>query len=170
MIEKLKESIPGLVVVVDRPATEQAPWWVDLELNGHSASIEWRPGLGFGVSSSDSTVLGEGSDEVYPDVQATLERTTKLFLDRERTRPPERAALRELRGTRKMSQADLAERLNVRQAAISKLEARPNVGIDTLRSAIEAMGGHLELRARFSDEIFEIAQSRRARPKSDKHR
>jgi len=45
----------------------------------------------------------------------------------------------------------LAEALNVQQPSIAKLERRTDMYVSTLRSHIEAMGGQLEIIARFPD-------------------
>jgi len=59
--------------------------------------------------------------------------------------------LNELRNARGLSQKMLAEALNIQQPAIAKLEKRTDMYISTLRSHIEAMGGELEVIARFPD-------------------
>lgn len=59
--------------------------------------------------------------------------------------------LHELRRARGLSQEALAATLKVRQASISKLERRADMYISTLRAHIEAMGGELEIIARFPE-------------------
>jgi DNA-binding XRE family transcriptional regulator len=59
--------------------------------------------------------------------------------------------LQELRLARGLSQETLATTLKVRQASISKLERRTDMYISTLRAHIRAMGGELEIVARFPD-------------------
>jgi len=59
--------------------------------------------------------------------------------------------LQELRLARGLSQEALAATLKVRQASISKLERRADMYISTLRAHIRAMGGELEIVARFPD-------------------
>ena len=59
--------------------------------------------------------------------------------------------LQELRHAKELSQVKLAEALHVNQAAISKLERRTDMYISTLRSYIKAMGGELEVIAKFPD-------------------
>jgi transcriptional regulator with XRE-family HTH domain len=66
--------------------------------------------------------------------------------------------LQELRRARHLSQEQLAEILQVRQATISKLERRTDMYISTLRSYIQAMGGDLEITARFPDGDIRINQ------------
>lgn len=59
--------------------------------------------------------------------------------------------LHELRQARGLSQQQLAELLHVQQPAIAKLERRTDMYLSTLRQHIEAMGGELEVVARFPD-------------------
>lgn len=60
-------------------------------------------------------------------------------------------ALHELRRARGISQEKLAKILHIKQPNVAKLEKRADVYISTLREAIEAMGGHLDVVARFPD-------------------
>jgi predicted transcriptional regulator len=57
--------------------------------------------------------------------------------------------LHQLRQALKLSQEKVAEELGVTQAAVSRLEHRPDLFVSTLRRFIEAMGGQLEVRAHF---------------------
>jgi len=59
--------------------------------------------------------------------------------------------LNDLRYARGLSQKMLAEALNIQQPAIAKLEKRTDMYISTLRSHIKAMGGDLDIIARFPD-------------------
>jgi len=59
--------------------------------------------------------------------------------------------LNELRNARGLSQKMLAEALHIQQPAIAKMEKRADTYISTLRSHIEAMGGRLDIIARFPD-------------------
>jgi ribosome-binding protein aMBF1 (putative translation factor) len=59
--------------------------------------------------------------------------------------------LNELRQARGLSQKALASILQVEQPAIAKIERRTDMYISTLRSHIEAMGGELEIVARFPE-------------------
>jgi predicted transcriptional regulator len=66
--------------------------------------------------------------------------------------------LSELRDTLKVRQGDLAERMKVSQAAISKLEKRNrNIHVDQLRSIVSAMGGYLIIIADFHDRRIELS-------------
>ena len=65
--------------------------------------------------------------------------------------------INELRRARGLSQKVLAQALDVQQPAIAKMEQRTDMYISTLRSHIEAMGGELEIVARFPDGSVKIS-------------
>jgi len=58
-------------------------------------------------------------------------------------------ALHELRQARGRAQADLAQDLHVGQPAVAKMEQRTDMYVSNLRRYIEALGGKLEIIARF---------------------
>lgn len=64
--------------------------------------------------------------------------------------------MHELRQAKALSQAELAETLNINQAAVSKMENRADMYISTLRNYIRALGGDLEIVARFPEGIVRI--------------
>ncbi len=66
-------------------------------------------------------------------------------------RAAELATLRDLRRAMELTQEDLATKLHVRQDSVSRLEKRSDMLLSTLRGYVEAMGGRLELVARFPD-------------------
>lgn len=66
--------------------------------------------------------------------------------------------LSELRRARQMTQETLAELLDTSQPEISKIERRTDVYLSTLRRYIEAMGGELEIVARFPEGAVRINQ------------
>jgi predicted transcriptional regulator len=68
----------------------------------------------------------------------------------------EKMELAELRRALKLSQQELAQTLQVGQAAIAKIEKRTDMYVSTLRRFIEAMGGELEIVARFPDHAVRI--------------
>jgi transcriptional regulator with XRE-family HTH domain len=67
-------------------------------------------------------------------------------------------ALQELRRARELSQAQLAEALGEKQPNISQLEQRTDMYVSTLRKYIEAMGGELDIIARFPEGAIRIRQ------------
>ena len=66
--------------------------------------------------------------------------------------------LQELRQAHQMSQERLAELLSTKQANVSRMERRTDMYISTLRSYIEAMGGELDIVARFPNGEVHINQ------------
>lgn len=75
------------------------------------------------------------------------ERATEL-----RAETLEEIRLYELRRGEAVSQTEIAERLDITQAAISKFENADDVRVSTLREYLEALGARLELIAVFDDE------------------
>jgi ribosome-binding protein aMBF1 (putative translation factor) len=69
----------------------------------------------------------------------------------------EEMPLHELRQARGLSQKMLADVLHVQQPSIAKMEKRTDMYLSTLRSHIEAMGGELEVIARFPDGSVKIS-------------
>ncbi len=59
--------------------------------------------------------------------------------------------LQELRKAMKLTQEQLAEMLDIRQATIAQTEKRRDLMLSTLRSYVEAMGGKLCLTVEFPD-------------------
>src|SRR5260370_40321556 len=83
---------------------------------------------------------------------------TKGFTPARRARAAAKAAalreemtLEELRKARDLSQEEIAQALAVGQPAVAKLEKRKDMHISNLRRYIEALGGKLEITARFPD-------------------
>lgn len=70
----------------------------------------------------------------------------------------EEMPLQELRQARQLSQEALAAALGANQSSVSKLERRADMYVSTLRSYVEAMGGQLEILARFPDGEVRIGQ------------
>lgn len=68
--------------------------------------------------------------------------------------------LAELRQALQMTQETLAELLETSQPEISKIEHRTDVYVSTLRRYIEAMGGDLQIIARFPEGKVSINQFR----------
>jgi DNA-binding XRE family transcriptional regulator len=59
-------------------------------------------------------------------------------------------ALGEVRRSRSVTQVELAKRLDVAQATVSKFE-KSNPAVSTVRRYVEALGGHLQMIAVFDD-------------------
>ncbi|CAD2259625.1 MULTISPECIES: XRE family transcriptional regulator [Pseudomonadaceae] len=87
--------------------------------------------------------------KMSPEAQARVEAKAQELLAE--------MPLNELRQARGLSQKMLAELLHVQQPSIAKMEKRTDMYISTLRSHIEAMGGQLEVIARFPDGSVKIS-------------
>ncbi len=61
-----------------------------------------------------------------------------------------------LRKARHQTQVAVAGKLNIPQAAVSRLERRSDVLVSTLRDYVSALGGRLEVHAVFPDGDFEL--------------
>jgi transcriptional regulator with XRE-family HTH domain len=70
----------------------------------------------------------------------------------------EMMVLKELRQAMHLSQKKLAATLSVDQANVSQIESRTDMFISTLRSYINAMGGELDIIARFPEGEVRIMQ------------
>jgi transcriptional regulator with XRE-family HTH domain len=63
----------------------------------------------------------------------------------------QRMALDELRNAKQLTQADMAELLDVPQSSISRIEQRADMYLSTLRNYVQAMGGMLQIQAVFPE-------------------
>ena len=95
-----------------------------------------------------STLMDGMSEERRREVR---ERADALLLN---------MALRELRQSRSITQQDLAGRMGVSQAALSKMENQQDITVGTLRRILAAMNGRLKLIAEFPDGETVIDQFR----------
>lgn len=67
--------------------------------------------------------------------------------------------LQELRtNVTNFNQDDVAELLSVTQGYISKLERQDDMLLSRLYAYVEALGGNVEIRAKFSDQVVKIGQ------------
>lgn len=55
------------------------------------------------------------------------------------------------------TQENVAERMNVTQSNVSHFERNPNIFLRSLASYVEALGGRLEIRAVFPDQVVTLA-------------
>jgi DNA-binding Xre family transcriptional regulator len=66
-------------------------------------------------------------------------------------------ALAQLRNSRDVTQIELAAQLGITQGNVSRIEGRSEIYLSTLRSYIEALGGHLEITAVFGKDRIPVA-------------
>jgi DNA-binding XRE family transcriptional regulator len=65
--------------------------------------------------------------------------------------------IKQLRESMKVTQAQLAKRTGIKTPNLSRLERQKDMQIATLRKIVTALGGKLELVARFDDTAVRIA-------------
>ncbi len=63
----------------------------------------------------------------------------------------EHVTLQALRKAHELTQVKMAQKLNVKQESISRLEKRSDMLLSTLRGYLEAMGGELDITVRFKN-------------------
>lgn len=85
----------------------------------------------------------------YKELQAKMDPAARAENKRRVQEELQRMALEELRSARQLTQADLAEMLDVPQSSISRIEQRADMYLSTLRNYIQAMGGELRIQAVF---------------------
>lgn len=78
-----------------------------------------------------------------PDRKARIKELKRAMLDA--------MALAELREARAITQMEMAGRLGIHQGNVSRMEHRHDLYLSTLREYVAALGGDLELVARFPD-------------------
>ncbi len=93
----------------------------------------------------------------FAELRARMSPQSRARSDAEARAMLAEMALHELRKARGLSQQELAEVLKVQQPSIAKIEKRTDMYISTLRSHIEAMGGRLEVVARFPEGSVRIS-------------
>jgi DNA-binding transcriptional regulator YiaG len=83
-----------------------------------------------------------------PEAQSAAE-AQAVTLDKE-------MGLAEVRRALQLSQEEIAQTLQVGQGSVAKMEKRADMYVSTLRRFIQAMGGELEIVARFPEHAVKI--------------
>jgi DNA-binding transcriptional regulator YiaG len=92
----------------------------------------------------------------FADLRARMSIESKAASAVEASRLDEEMDLVELRKAMKLSQDELAQTLQIGQGSVAKIEKRADMYVGTLRRFIEAMGGELDIIARFPDHSVKI--------------
>ena len=71
--------------------------------------------------------------------------------------------LSEVRKRTGQSQQEIADTLGIKQPSLSKLEKQADMQISTLRKIVQALGGELEVLAKFPKATFKLGQFASAR-------
>ena len=93
----------------------------------------------------------------FSDLRAGMSTSARQKADSKTQAMLAEMPLNELRQARGLSQKMLAEVLHVQQPSIAKIEKRTDMYLSTLRSHIEAMGGKLDVIARFPEGCVRIS-------------
>ena len=78
--------------------------------------------------------------------------------------------LSEIRRLRGKSQREVAAAIGIKQPSLSKLEKQSDMQISTLSKIVEALGGELEVRAKFPKGVVKIDQFGQPRRQPKPHR
>jgi DNA-binding XRE family transcriptional regulator len=87
----------------------------------------------------------------YKELQEKMDPASRADNTRRVRDELQRMALDELRCAKRLTQADMAEMLDVPQSSISRIEQRADMYLSTLRNYVHAMGGVLQIQAVFPD-------------------
>lgn len=156
LVERIAQRLQGALLEVDGPAEAGGAFFLNVTWSGRHVAVEYRPGRGYGVSAEQDLGFGQGPDEVLASAEDAERRVLQLLREDGHTVPSAGRRLRELREHRDVTQAELAGLLGIGQAAVSKLERREDLSLNSLRRFIEALGGTLEITAHFPDGAFPV--------------
>jgi DNA-binding transcriptional regulator YiaG len=92
----------------------------------------------------------------FAELRARMAPAAQAKAEAEALRLEEEMDLAEVRRALKLSQDEIAQTLQIGQGSVAKIEKRADMYVSTLRRFIEAMGGQLEIVARFSDHSVKI--------------
>jgi hypothetical protein len=147
VIEGLKQET-RLAFEIDRPADTAGEWWLDLEVDGMPTNVSWQSGRGFGVFTSEPG-FGGRPNELYEEPRDAVVRLLQMAAHWRKERKCYALSLREVRQLVGETQSQVAEALATDQARVSRLERPGDMKISTLIGYLSALGGTLEVRARF---------------------
>lgn len=94
----------------------------------------------------------------FRDLTKRLPAARRAHIDEKAAALNTALTLHELRKARSVSQEELAKKLAVGQPAVAKIERRSDMYVSNLRRYVEALGGTLEISARFADGAVTISQ------------
>ena len=92
----------------------------------------------------------------FAELRARMTPAARAQSEAEALRLEEGMDLAEVRRALKLSQDEIARTLQIGQGSVAKIEKRADMYVSTLRRFIEAMGGELEIVARFPDHAVRI--------------
>lgn len=88
--------------------------------------------------------------KTFSSLKAKMSPASQKDIEEKTTQLLKEVLLFELREKLHVTQEDMASRLNTKQANISRTERRRDMKLSTLKKYIEALGGELDIVARFA--------------------
>jgi len=95
----------------------------------------------------------------FAELRARMSPRARAAAEAQALRLDEEMGLAEVRRALQLSQEEIGRALQIGQGAVAKIEKRPDMHVSTLRRFIEAMGGELEIVARFPGRTVRIRQA-----------
>ena len=92
----------------------------------------------------------------FAELRARLSPEARAKAEAEAQRLGAERDLAEVRRALKLAQEEIGQTLQIQQGSVAKIEKRADMYVSTLRRFIEAMGGELEIVARFPDHAVKI--------------
>ena len=92
----------------------------------------------------------------FAELRARMSPEAKAKAEAEAQHLGEEMDLAEVRRALKLSKEEIGQALQIKQGSVAKIEKRADMYVSTLRRFIEAMGGELEIIARFPDHAVKI--------------
>jgi DNA-binding XRE family transcriptional regulator len=94
----------------------------------------------------------------WPDLYGGIPAERRARIEAKVAQDMAEMPLAEMRRARELTQQQIARNLEVNQAWVSKVERQIDMYVSTLRSYVEAMGGELDIIARFHDGAVRVRQ------------
>lgn len=92
----------------------------------------------------------------FAELRARMAPEARSRAEADAQRLGEEMDLAEVRRALKLSQEEIGQTLQIGQGSVAKIEKRADMYVSTLHRFIEAMGGELEIVARFADHAVKI--------------
>ena len=92
----------------------------------------------------------------FADLRARMAPKAQAEVEAEALRLGQQMDLGEVRRALKLFREELGQTLQIGQGSVARIETRTDMDVSTLRRFIEAMGGELEIVARFPDHTVKI--------------
>jgi Type III secretory pathway, lipoprotein EscJ len=159
-VDEAKDLMPLLQISADQPDNPNGIYWLDIESDDFTTAVSWSAGHGFGFYTQDN-IYGERPDEIYKKPAMAARRLQQLYMSRNESQSDQIVPwLRQLRALVDLPQTTVAEKLDIQQAAISRLESRSDIKLSSLLAYMKALDIQLEIKAHNAD--FEMSVPLRA--------